>query len=73
MTVFLQFLVTWGAATMIWVAISALVAVPTAILWNWLMPGIFNLPEIGYAQAFGLLVLSSLLFSSRNVTVETNN
>lgn len=31
-------------------------------LWNWLMPAIFNLPAIGFWQAWGLLVLSSILF-----------
>ncbi len=31
-------------------------------LWNWLMPGIFRLPQIGFWQAWGLLVLSSILF-----------
>ena len=33
-------------------------------LWNWLMPDIFGLPTIGYFQAGGLLVLSSMLFGS---------
>lgn len=31
-------------------------------LWNWLMPGIFHLPAIGYWQGVGLLVLSWILF-----------
>ncbi|HUX11779.1 MAG TPA: hypothetical protein VMW87_02055 [Spirochaetia bacterium] len=31
-------------------------------LWNWLMPVIFRLPQIGFWQAWGLLVLSSILF-----------
>jgi hypothetical protein len=30
-------------------------------LWNWLLPDIFGLPEIGYWQAWGLLVLAHLL------------
>jgi hypothetical protein len=33
------------------------------ILWNWLMPVIFNLPLINFYQAFGLLLLSKILFS----------
>jgi hypothetical protein len=33
------------------------------LLWNWLMPVIFNLPEISYWQAFGLVILAKLLFS----------
>ncbi len=31
-------------------------------LWNWLMPDIFGLPRVGYWQAWGLLILSSILF-----------
>ena len=31
-------------------------------LWNWLMPSIFGLPHIGFAQALGLLALSWILF-----------
>jgi len=33
-------------------------------LWNALMPGIFNLPSIGYWQAVGLFILAHLLFKS---------
>lgn len=32
------------------------------VLWNWLMPTLFNLPLISYWQAFGLLILAKLLF-----------
>jgi hypothetical protein len=32
------------------------------ILWNWLMPSLFSLKEISYWQAFGIVVLSKLLF-----------
>lgn len=32
------------------------------LLWNWLMPDIFNLPEIGYWQGFGLILLAKILF-----------
>ncbi len=31
-------------------------------LWNWLMPGIFGLHTITYWQAYGLLILSKILF-----------
>lgn len=31
-------------------------------LWNWLMPAIFRLPTIGFWEAWGLLILSSILF-----------
>ena len=30
-------------------------------LWNWLMPGLFNLARIGFWQAFGLILLARLL------------
>ena len=33
------------------------------ILWNWLMPELFHLPYITIYQAFGLLLLSKLMFS----------
>jgi len=31
-------------------------------LWNWLMPGLFGLHAITLWQAFGLLILSKILF-----------
>ena len=33
-------------------------------LWNWLMPVIFHLPTIDFWQAWGLLILSSILFKN---------
>ena len=35
---------------------------PTMLLWNWLMPTIFNLPIIGFWQACGINLLASILF-----------
>ena len=40
------------------------------LLWNWIVPEIFGLPRIGFWQAWGLLVLSGMLFGSRT-RVET--
>jgi hypothetical protein len=34
----------------------------TKLLWNWLVPSLFNGPEITYWQALGLLILSKILF-----------
>lgn len=31
-------------------------------LWNWLMPTLFGLPTLSFAQALGLLLLTKLLF-----------
>lgn len=38
--------------------------VVTMLLWNWLIPTIFNGPSVTYFQALGLLVLSKILLSS---------
>jgi hypothetical protein len=35
---------------------------PTMLLWNWLMPTIFNLPTITFWQACGINLLASILF-----------
>ncbi|MEZ5072406.1 MAG: hypothetical protein R2751_15940 [Bacteroidales bacterium] len=32
-------------------------------LWNWLVPDLFQGPEVNYWQTLGLLVLSKILFS----------
>ncbi len=34
------------------------------LLWNWLMPDIFGLRRIDYWQAWGLVLLSHILFKS---------
>jgi hypothetical protein len=36
----------------------------TMWLWNWLMPDIFGLKEISFMQAFGINILSGILFRS---------
>ena len=41
-----------------------LVCLPTMYLWNWLMPYLFGLPTINFAQAGGLLILAFLFFSA---------
>ena len=41
-----------------------LIGGPLMILWNWLMPSIFGLPEIGFWQACGFQILSIILFKS---------
>ena len=40
----------------------ALFGAITMWLWNALMPGIFKLPEIGFWQAVGIIVLTQILF-----------
>lgn len=41
---------------------SFLYGIFTMLLWNWLMPSIFDLPAINFWQAYGLTVLCSVLF-----------
>jgi len=35
----------------------------TMALWNWLVPELFNGPQLNFWQALGLLILSKILFS----------
>jgi hypothetical protein len=44
--------------------LSLVVAWPVMLLWNWLMPEIFNPPIISFWQACGLTMLCTLLFRS---------
>jgi hypothetical protein len=48
---------------------ALLLAFPTMILWNWLMPNIFGLIQIDIFQAIGLNFLSGILLKS-NVNVK---
>jgi hypothetical protein len=54
-------LVIVGVAVML-PAFLALFGAVTMWLWNWLMPTIFKLPEIGFWQAIGLLLLAQIFF-----------
>jgi len=58
----MQYLVTIGVGVAAFFAISLLFALPFMLLWNFAMPQIFNLPEIGFFQAVALLMISSMLF-----------
>ncbi len=44
------------------IVFTAVLTTLVFLLWNWLMPVIFKLPEISFLQAFGILVLSKILF-----------
>jgi hypothetical protein len=39
---------------------------PEMLLWNWLMPAIFNLPTIDFWQMFGLNIFISLIVPYNN-------
>ncbi|MDR2064370.1 MAG: hypothetical protein LBP85_01465 [Prevotellaceae bacterium] len=42
--------------------IAAVFSVAVMLLWNWLMPAIFNLKPVNFWQSLGLLALSRVLF-----------
>jgi hypothetical protein len=43
-------------------ALSVVLAIPVMLLWDWLMPTIFGLKEITLMQAWGLTLLTGILF-----------
>ncbi len=44
---------------------AVLLALPTMLLWDWVVPGIFGLGKITFFQALGLNLLTGVLFRSR--------
>ena len=42
----------------------ALISLPFWLMWNWLIPTVFGLPEITWLQAFGLWTFLVLIRSS---------
>lgn len=61
---FLTGLGKFVAITGLIVVIGVLIALPVMWLWNYLCPELFNLPKIGFWQAWGLYILCSTLFKS---------
>ena len=59
-------IVSAALATM--VLVTTMLTIPVWLLWNWLMPVIFGLPEISVFQSAGLLLLTSLLFEKAGQT-----
>jgi hypothetical protein len=51
----------------------SVISVLVFLLWNWLMPSIFGLPAINMFQAFGLLLLSKILFFGFHKRVGPSN
>ena len=48
---------------------AILLAIPTMLLWNLLLPHLFNVPAISLYEAVGINILSGILFKS-NVSVK---
>jgi len=55
-----------AAAYLIFVVlvVALISTVPLYFLWNWLMPDIFGLTQITFFQAFGISILSGILFKN---------
>jgi hypothetical protein len=45
---------------------AGFIALPLQLLWNYLMPSIFDLPEITFWQAFFMRFLISLIINTNN-------
>lgn len=57
-TIIIAILIGLGA-----LALTAVVlAVPLLLLWNWVMPTVFDLPYITFWQAMGLNLLTGIMF-----------
>jgi len=64
----------WGIMGLIFVVLfffilGLILALPTYLLWNWLMP-LFGLPQLTIWQSLGLLFLCNILFSSKQYNME---
>ena len=55
-----------AAGFIIWLIVTAVfslaIGAPVMAIWNWIAPGIFGFPAIGYWQAFGVVLLAKLIF-----------
>jgi membrane protein required for beta-lactamase induction len=54
------------------VLVALILGLPLMLLWNWLMPTLFNLPTITFWQAVGLNLLSGILFNKTNYKSNEN-
>jgi len=51
-----------GKFIFIGIGAIAIFTIVVLLLWNWLMPAIFNLPKIDFWQSLGILIFSKILF-----------
>jgi len=61
-------LATILAGIALFVGLTLLFAIPTMLLWDWLMPELFGLKEITLVQAWGVNFLSGVLFKNNAST-----
>ncbi len=62
----LTLVITTLLILMVGFCLSAILAYPMMLLWNWLMPIIFGLPELTFLQSFGFMILLRLLIPTSN-------
>jgi hypothetical protein len=55
---------TLALAFLLAVGVAVLIGGPVWLLWNWIIPSIFGLPNITFLQAVGLHLLTSILFKN---------
>lgn len=48
------------------ITVDILISFIIMLLWNYVMPAVFNLPEINFFQALGLFILTRLLIYKHN-------
>lgn len=58
-------LATLITALAVMFGISLVLSLPVMLLWDWLMPTLFNLKEITWLQAWGLNFLCGILFRDK--------
>ncbi len=46
--------------------------IPAYFLWNWIIPDIFPMPEIGLLQMAGLIILIQCITSTGFISVNTD-
>jgi len=47
--------------------IAVLTVLPLWLIWNWMIPGLFGVPEISIFEALGLIVMARIIFPSSNI------
>ena len=53
----------FGRFILLGIGFLALFTYVVMLLWNWLVPGVFHGPVLGYWQTLGILILSKILFT----------
>lgn len=71
METFLKFLGVFFGVIFLVLISSLIMALPTMLLWNWLMPILFGLTKITFWQALGINIFTGILF--RSVNTQNNN